>query len=117
MGGRLLGTQEYLFLDIFCYSTAKLLLVLLSLYLGLGTPQNGLTHPNNSSAISRRIVWVCSAILWGWRLKGWLSTQKLSVKDFWQCPKVSSLKHTLNRQKEAFTSAKHLQILLLIASN
>ena len=33
-------------------------------------PQNGKTHSNNSSAICRRIVWVCLTILWGWRLKG-----------------------------------------------
>ena len=31
--------------------------------------QNGQTHSNNSSAICRRIVWVCLAILWDWRLK------------------------------------------------
>ena len=33
------------------------------------TPQNGQTHSSNSSANSRRIVWVCLTILWGWHLK------------------------------------------------
>ena len=33
-------------------------------------PKNGQTHSNNSSAICRRIVWVCLTILWNWRLKG-----------------------------------------------
>ena len=32
-------------------------------------PQNGQTHSNNSSAICRRIVWVCLTILWDWRLR------------------------------------------------
>ena len=32
-------------------------------------PQNGQTHSNNSSEISRRIVWVCLTILWNWHLK------------------------------------------------
>ena len=32
--------------------------------------QNDQTHSNNSSAICRRIVWVCLTILWDWRLKG-----------------------------------------------
>ena len=33
-------------------------------------PQNGQTHPNNSLAVCRWIVWVCLTILWDWRLKG-----------------------------------------------
>ena len=32
-------------------------------------PQNGQTHSNNSSEISRRIAWVCLTILWNWHLK------------------------------------------------
>ena len=32
-------------------------------------PQNGQKHSNNSSEISRRIVWVCLTILWNWHLK------------------------------------------------
>ena len=31
--------------------------------------QNGQTHSNNTSAICRRIVWVCLTILWNWRLR------------------------------------------------
>ena len=33
-------------------------------------PTNGQTHSNNSSAVSRRIVWMCLTILWDWGLKG-----------------------------------------------
>ena len=34
------------------------------------TAQNIQTHSNNSSLNCRPVVWVCLAILWGWRLKG-----------------------------------------------
>ena len=39
-------------------------------YIGVHEVDNGQTHSNNSSAICRRIVWVCLTILWDWRLKG-----------------------------------------------
>ena len=44
--------------------------ILYILTLSVPTPRNGQTHSDNLSAIRRRIVWVCFAILWGLHFKG-----------------------------------------------
>ena len=50
------------------------------LTLQASTPQNGQTHSNNSPANCQGIVWVCLTILWGWRLKGYVSWKEMLNK-------------------------------------
>ena len=73
------------------------------LLLSLQAPiqQNCQTYSNNSSAISRRIVWVRLTILWYWRLKGYMRKfipvsrdgifrwNKTGTKFFWKLLKFS----------------------------
>ena len=73
------------------------------LLLSLQAPiqQNCQTYSNNSSAISRRIVWVRLTILWYWRLKGYMRKfipvsrdgifrwDKTGTKFFWKFLKFS----------------------------
>ena len=52
---------------------------------------HGQTHSNNSSTVSRRIVWECLTILWVWRLN-----HQRSCKIFWG-----------NLQKQTFANVLH----------
>ena len=58
-----------LFYEIF-HNEINALEQIFKLNLLSANPTKCQTHSSNSSAISRRIIWVCLTILWNWRLKG-----------------------------------------------
>ena len=87
----LLHIRKHYFIHFWCFFLKLSKAFSVSLTLSAPISQNGQTHSNNSSAIPRRIVWVCLTILWDWRLKGKYGNDVLSrsVELFVEKPFVS----------------------------
>ena len=69
--------------------------ITLTLTLSAPIPQNDQTHSNNSSAICRRIIWVCLTILWIWCLKsseGYAIQMKIWYANYSKLPDLKRLR-------------------------